>query len=284
MIISIAMPDTNNVLPRTLRFHGLSIAQPQRGSLPEAPLSPPEIAQLEPAETPALDAIPPSPPASTPIPDQFKKIQITGGHQLFKQSVMCFCWAEWHRWKHVRVQTQRRGRYTKDNLLVRCFASCWTHRSMTPETHTDPAWGRDITSSDDPDTRLAELKAFLEEWKMAAVRRGREPRKTPGIGESSSKSRPHSLWRSSNSISSLYQPGVEVHVMSNTATAKSKLRKIFTSIELSRVYDRQGKPIGTSAILLAHKSGNTDLKSSRTRTGTRHSINTLDAMSPRPMS
>ncbi len=35
VIISIAMPDTNNVLPRTLRFHGLSIAQPQRDHLPE---------------------------------------------------------------------------------------------------------------------------------------------------------------------------------------------------------------------------------------------------------
>lgn len=122
------------------------------------------------------------------------------------------------------------------------------------------AWGRDITSSDDPGTRLAELRTFLEEWKSAgrAARQG-SPEDTWDWGVIL-KVPDHIRYGEAQALSrACISRGVEVHVMSNTAPAKSKLRKIFTSIELSRVYDRQGKPIGTSAILLSHKSRKPDL-------------------------
>ena len=53
--------------------------------------------------------------------------------------------------------------------------------------------------------------------------------------------------------------GVHVEVRSGSSPAVSAPhRKSYTSVELTRVYDKQGKPVGPGAILVAHKFGVTD--------------------------
>ena len=52
---------------------------------------------------------------------------------------------------------------------------------------------------------------------------------------------------------------VHVEVRSGSSPAVSvPHRKSYTSVELTRVYDKQGKPVGPGAILVAHKFGATD--------------------------
>jgi hypothetical protein len=52
---------------------------------------------------------------------------------------------------------------------------------------------------------------------------------------------------------------VHVEVRSGSSPAVSAPhRKSYTSVELTRVYDKQGKPVGPGAILVAHKFGAPD--------------------------